>query len=124
MIEDGLEIHNKAIDHYIDRSLAYCIVVSVENGELNQSTQDFLAELKLHNKPIILVLSKSDKRPPEQVEEVQTKVTNSVKQLLDDSPLYTIAVSTRQKSHLQTEFSNALHQLEQQAEKAWEIWNG
>ncbi len=119
-LSSGLEIHNKAIDHYIDRSLAYCIVVSVENGELNQSTQDFLAELKLHNKPIILVLSKSDKRPPEQVEEVQTKVTNSVKQLLDDSPLYTIAVSTRQKSHLQTEFSNALHQLEQQAEKVFQ----
>ena len=119
-LSSGLAIHSKAIEHYINRSLAYCIVVSVEDGELNQATQDFLSELKLHNKPVILVLSKSDKRKPEDVAEVKEKIVASIEQLLGQPPLQTIVVSARQKSHLQTEFSNALYQLEQQAEQVFQ----
>ena len=46
-LSSGNEIHGKAIDNYMARSLAYCVVVSVEDGELSQTTQNFLQELSL-----------------------------------------------------------------------------
>lgn len=60
--ESGIRAHSQAIDHYISRSGTYCIVVSAEDGTLKQVLQ----ELKLFKKPISLVVSKCDKRLPEE----------------------------------------------------------
>ena len=109
--DSGVEQHSRAIDNYLSRSLAYCLVVSVDEGTLHASLRDFLEELAQHNMPTLLVISKIDKRPSDQVDEVVAKVSEEVSQVLNQPPLAVAKVSARRKNIGIEEFSNNLKKL-------------
>lgn len=115
-LDSNFESHNQMIDDYINRSLAYCIVVSIEDGELKASTQQFLQTLKISQMPIILVITKSDRKPAEDVDKVSQKITESITEILGKAPIASITVSARKAVNLD-KLINAFVMIENQAEQ-------
>lgn len=99
-LESNFSSHQQMIDTYIAQSLAYCIVVSIEDGELKASTQQFLQELKFNSMPVILIISKSDVKTDDDAQAVAQKIQESVTTLLGCAPLRTVLVSARKKRNL------------------------
>lgn len=60
--ESGFEVHNRAIDNYLPQSLAYIIAFPADDMIVRSSVGDILKELCLHDMPICIVITKSDKR--------------------------------------------------------------
>ena len=63
--DSGIEIHNRAINDYLPKSLAYIIAVESTEGTIRASILNFLAELKLNKMPVYIVITKSDKSDSE-----------------------------------------------------------
>jgi GTP-binding protein EngB required for normal cell division len=126
-LASGNETHAKAIDNYIRNSLAYCVVISIEDGTLSESTRQFLQELAIHRSPVLVVLTKSDKRPESAMAGVAAQIGEQAKKLLGDSPFELITVSSRKKEL--ASLVNALGKLEQKAEQrfketvGWQVAN-
>lgn len=118
-LDSNLISHNQMIDDYIQRSLAYCIVVSIEDGELKASTQKFLTELKINQMPVLLIITKSDRKPPEDVEAISQKITQSITQLLGREPIKVVTVSARKKTNID-ELINAFIAIEERAEQRFD----
>ena len=95
--ESGIQAHSQAIDNYISRSGTYCIVVSAEDGTLKQSMKQVLQELKLFRKPVSLMVSKCDKRLPEEIDAIVSSVKIGVENISGQSPIVAIATSARKK---------------------------
>lgn len=66
--DSGIEIHNRAINDYLPKSLAYIIAVSADEGAMRSSILNFLTELKLNEMPVYIVVTKSDKVPPDELD--------------------------------------------------------
>lgn len=65
--DSGIASHNTAIDRYLPNSLAYIVTFSAEEPVVKESIANFLKELKLHEMPIYVVVTKSDKVTAEQL---------------------------------------------------------
>lgn len=63
--ESGFEVHNRAIDHYLPRSLAYIIAFPADDMIIRSSVGNILKELCLHDMPICIAITKYDKRNDE-----------------------------------------------------------
>lgn len=59
--DSGIELHNKAIDNYLPNSLAYIVTFSADESVIKESIANFLGELKLHEVPVYVVITKCDK---------------------------------------------------------------
>ncbi len=59
--DSGYDVHNKAIDYYLPRSLAYIITFSAEDMTLKYNMISTLIELMVHDMPICIVITKHDK---------------------------------------------------------------
>ena len=113
--DSGIEAHATAIDGYAARSLAYCVVVSAEEGNLRESLRRALRELAVSDMPILAVISKADKKPLEDVEAVVEQVRQEITATTGRPPLAIVKVAARKKQC--GELTAALEQLEQQAEQ-------
>lgn len=114
-LESNLISHSKMIDEYIHQSLAYAIVVSIEDGELRASTQNFLRELKISNTPVILIITKSDLKLDNDIQAISQKIEQSITSLLGRKPIQSVTVSAR-KGHGIHDVIAAIEQIEAQAE--------
>lgn len=81
-LDSGIEAHNQAIDNYLNNSIAYIITVDAEQG-LTESVINFLKELSLYNVPVLVVVTKCDKRKQSDigaiVDNVKDKIQNFIK---------------------------------------------
>lgn len=59
--DSGYEVHNRAIDYYLPRSLAYIIAFPAEEIILKQNMIGTLKELLINDTPICVVITKRDK---------------------------------------------------------------
>ena len=114
-LDSGMQAHTTAIDRYIGRSLAYCIVISAEDGTLHKSIRDFLQELALHQTPVIAVLTKIDKKSADEQANIVEEVHAELSQLLGHQ-LVNIACVSARKKNIQS-FLDVLDDLEQQSEQ-------
>ncbi len=112
--DSGMEGHTKAIDGYAARSLAYCVVVSADEGSLRESIRLALTELAVHNLPLIAIINKADKKPPQDVDAIARNVAAEIQTVTGKPPLRVIRVSARKKDI--GELSSALMDLEHLAE--------
>ncbi len=113
-LDSKSEAHSQAIHHYLGRSLAYCIMVSSEEGTLKESIKNFLAELALHQAPVLVIISKSDKRSAEDIEAIKQQVKQQVQAILpSDNYLNVVAAS---RKNFDTVIA-ALQELEQRSEQ-------
>lgn len=92
--ESGIEQHSNAIDNYLERSSAYCIVVSVDEGGLKDSLKKIIEELTIHHKPMMLVLTKCDKKTPEDVANVLAHVKGEI-EAITGRPLLSVSKASR-----------------------------
>lgn len=92
--ESGIEQHANAIDHYLERSAAYCVVVSVDEGGLKASLKNIIKELAEHQKPMMLVLTKCDKKTTEEVDAVTRQVTTQIEDITG-KPLLSVSQASR-----------------------------
>lgn len=116
--DSGVAAHERVIDDYADRSLAYGVVVSVEEGALRDSLRRALLELAVAQMPIILIVSKADKRPPEDVQAVVEHLRADITALMGREPLAT-AVTSARKNDL-GKLEAALDALQAQAGEIFE----
>ena len=115
--ESGIVQHSQAIDAWLDRSLAYALVVSAEEGVIRKSLQVFVKELAARNMPAILVITKTDKKPPEERDAVIARLTTDVTALLGEPPLAVVAVCSRKKDT--AAFGSALADLNQRVDERY-----
>lgn len=116
--DSGAAAHKRVIDDYAHRSLAYCVVMSVEDGALRDSLRRALLELGIQQMPIVLVVSKADKQTPDNVNTVVTKITGDISTIMGQPPL-AVAVTSARKSDIQT-LEAALDALQARAQDIFE----
>lgn len=95
--DSGLAEHSLAVDNYIHLSGAYCLTVRATDGTLKQSIQEVLAELKMLNKPVVLVISRIDEISLDERQAVVESITEQVTSQLSKSPLKVVTTSARKK---------------------------
>ena len=97
-LDSKSDAHMQAIHHYLGRSLAYVITVSSEEGTLKDSIKKFLQELALHKAPVVVVITKSDKKTPEEIEAIKQQISEQVHSLLpENNYLDVVSVSSKKK---------------------------
>lgn len=116
--DSGVAAHECVIDHYASRSLAYGLVVGVEDGALRDSLRRALLELAIAEVPIVLIISKIDKRPEVDVQAVVDHLHADITELMGREPLAVVITSAR-KNNLGT-LEAALDGLQAQAGKIFE----
>lgn len=95
--DSGVAAHERVIDDYAGRSLAYGVVVGVEEGALRDSLRRALLELAIAQMPVVLIVSKADKRPPEDVQAVVERLRTDITALMGREPLAVAITSARKK---------------------------
>ena len=98
-LDSKSDAHMQAIHHYLGRSLAYVITVSSEEGTLKDSIKKFLQELALHKAPVVVVITKSDKKTPDEIEAIKQQISEQVRSLLpENNYLDVVSVSAKKKN--------------------------
>ena len=115
-LDSKSDAHMQAIHHYLGRSLAYVITVSSEEGTLKDSIKKFLQELALHKAPVVVVITKSDKKTPDEIEAIKQQISEQVHSLLpENNYLDVVSVSAKKKNV--DEAIEAFQKLEHLSEK-------
>ena len=97
-LDSKSDAHMQAIHHYLGRSLAYVITVSSEEGTLKDSIKKFLKELALHKAPVVVIITKSDKKTPKEIAAIKLQISEQVRSLLpEDNYLDVVSVSSKKK---------------------------
>jgi predicted GTPase len=116
--DSGVAAHERVIDDYASRSLAYGVVIGVEEGALRDSLRRALLELAITQMPVVLIVSKADKRPPEDVLAVVERLRADITALMGREPL-AVAITSARKNDL-GKFEAALDTLQAQADSIFE----
>lgn len=72
--DSGIERHNKALMQYIDKGAAYIFVVDSDKGTISEDSLRFLQEVAHYSADIAIVLNKSDKKIPSELEKIKAHV--------------------------------------------------
>lgn len=114
-LDSKSDAHMQAIHHYLGRSLAYVITVSSEEGTLKDSIKKFLQELALHKAPVVVIITKNDKKTPEEIVAIKSQISEQVRSLLPEGNyLDVVSVSSKKKDI--AEAVEAFHKLENLSE--------
>lgn len=73
-IDSGVQEHNDAILHYIDKGTAFVLLMDVGQGALRTSTLAFLKELNQYNLRPAILISKMEKKPATELNEIKEYV--------------------------------------------------
>lgn len=111
--ESGFEVHNRAIDQYLPRSLAYILTFPADDMILRSSIGNILKELCLHDMPICAVITKYDKRNDEFDATLQN-LKNNLTRYLGDRPI--AVCQTSSFSGDAEELEEFLEQIQQQSQ--------
>lgn len=96
-LDSGIEAHNKAIDDYLLNSLAYIITVDCEQG-LTESVILFLKELNLLDVPVLIVLTKIDKKTESDVQAMLNDVKMKAEKIIGTGRFEITKASARLKN--------------------------
>lgn len=82
-IDSGFESHQKAILNYLEKGTVFVIVNDIEFGNLRSSTINFISEINKYDLESLVVVSKMDKKLPEDGEKIISFIKNQVKTVLN-----------------------------------------
>lgn len=99
--DSGIERHNNALDKYLPTSLAYILVVPANAPVLKESVICFLNELKIHEVPVYLVITKADQVSDEVLEQALASVRKDVALHLGISGVEAAAVSSKKNGSVE-----------------------
>lgn len=115
--DSGFELHNRAIDEYLPKSLAYVICVSADEGTVRESILNFLSELKLNRMPVYLVITKSDKVMPDELGDVVQHIKATVEKRLEIDNI-TVAVTSADDDDSEA-FKSILREIETRSDEVF-----
>lgn len=84
-IDSGVEAHNNAILHYVQDGTFFVLVTEAEGGTLRLSTLNFIEEIKKYGSQLAVVISKTDKKPLDEVQSVKENIESVAKKLVGES---------------------------------------
>lgn len=116
----NIELHNKAINEYLPESKAYILTFQARNSTIEEDTLEFLKELKFHDMPVYVVVTKSGSVVEEQREQC---VENLKQQLHQDVGLDNVAIccTNAKGRHVDIEgLKQILTELEKQSASIFE----
>ncbi|MFZ5830996.1 MAG: dynamin family protein [Planctomycetota bacterium] len=96
--DSGVSAHERVIDAYSERSLAYGVVLSAEEGTLRESLRKALIELAIKDKPVALIISKADKKLESEVNAVAASAKKEITELMGKPPIAVAVTSARKRS--------------------------
>lgn len=76
-LHSGHQTHSIAIDNYINKSTAYFLIIDAESS-LRSDLVIFMKELKAFNVPVYCLISKSDKLPSDEVQNVKESINSGI----------------------------------------------
>lgn len=82
--DTSIELHNKAIDQYLPNSLAYLLVVASDEPVLKDSMISLLKELKEHEMPVYVAITKCNRLTPEDLEACKKLLGKLVSDILGE----------------------------------------
>ena len=115
--DSGFEVHNRAIDEYLPKSLAYIIAVSADEGTIRESVLAFLSELKLSKMPVYLVITKTDKIALEEINDVVAHIKSTAEKRLGISDIKTAVTSADDENA--EEFKDILQEIEKRSDEVF-----
>ena len=80
--DSGIELHNRAIDDYLPQSNAYILTFSAQEPLIPESIATFLRELKLHDMPVYILITKSKSVPENQLTECVDNIRQNASKYL------------------------------------------
>lgn len=116
----NIELHNKAINEYLPESKAYILTFQARNSTIEEDTLEFLKELKFHDMPVYVVVTKSGSVLEEQREQC---VENLKQQLHQDVGLDNVPIccTNAKGRHVDIEgLKQILTELEKQSASIFE----
>ena len=117
--DSGIELHNKAIDNYLPKSLAYIVTFSADEPVIKESIANFLRELKLHEVPVYIVITKCDKVTDEQLIECTAFIKKSVHTLLGVDNVRIACVKSKRDKNVD-EIKEILLEIQEQCEQIFD----
>lgn len=95
--DSGIQAHNTAIDQYLPKSLAYILTFSAEEPVMKESISDFLNELKIHDVPVYVCVTKADKVTSSTLEKNIEAIRDSVTYSLGLAPKKVVPIWAKKK---------------------------
>lgn len=118
--DSGIDLHNKAIDKYLPKSLAYIITFSADDPTVKESIVNFLKELKLYDMPVYIVITKCDKVTENQLQnEIKLHIKKSVENLLNINNVKIACVKSK-KDRNTNEVEEFLLEIQQKSDEIFE----
>lgn len=117
--DSGIEIHNRAINDYLPKSLAYIIAVAADEGTVRASVLNFLTELQLNDIPVYVVITKSDKCYEEDINQVVSHVKQIIEQKMNIEDLK-VAVTSAANSNI-IQMQEMLKQIQAKSEEIFKM---
>jgi len=85
-IGSGIERHDAAIFNYIQKGTAFVLLVDAEQGSLRGSTLSFMQELSKYDMHPAIIVSKIDKKPVQEVQNILEYIRYQMTKLGDKTP--------------------------------------
>lgn len=112
--ESGLELHNKAIDDYLPKSMAYIVTFSADDLVVRSSVGNVLKELCVYNMPFCIAVTKFDKRNTD-FEIVQERFKQSLKRYVGERDIKYCLTSSRE--HKVEEVQEFLREIQERSQE-------
>lgn len=117
--DSGLELHNKAIDNYLPSSLAYIITFSADEPVIKESIANFLGELKLHELPVHIVITKCDKVTPEELEKCKEFMKMNIPKLLGITDVRIVCIQSKKNKDV-SEVKEILFEIQEKSQQIFD----
>ncbi|WP_197018082.1 dynamin family protein [Prevotella sp. HUN102] len=116
-IGSGIERHDAAIANYIDTGTAFVLVVDVEQGSLRGNTLAFMNELIDYKMNLAVVISKTDKKPETDVNDIAEYIRYQLTKLGHQNPYVSTACAVNGNLSGLTQYLESLDANQILAEK-------
>ena len=110
--DSGIELHNKAIDEYLPESRAYILTFAANDSYIPESIINFLSELKLHEMPVYIVITKSKSVTEMRLQECIESISKSVKKYLELMEVEIVCTNAKGKEIITEPLKKILKQIE------------
>ena len=108
----GVDLHNRAIDEYLPEAKAYILTFSARTPTIPEDMANFLRELKLHDVPVFLLITKAKAVTAEELTECADRIREDAKKYLNLSDVSIGVTNAKGKEKMLSDFADALRQIE------------
>lgn len=117
--DSGIQAHNRAIDEYIHKSLAYILTFAADEPVVKESIADFLKELSLFNVPVYACVTKADKVTEDVLAQNIASIERSIQQLLGIAPKKIVPIWSKRNRNV-SGLEDILRDIEQNSRAIYE----